>query len=91
MTPIKFTLTRPIEQDGKTISEITLDRPPNVGDLVAGDAFTGNVKRTAAILASMTGVTLPAIMRMSSRDFVAIGSVLSPMLGLGQDDEPGEA
>lgn len=89
MTPIKFPLARPIEHDGKTISEITIDRPPNVGDLVAGDAFTGNVKRTAAILASMTGITLPAIFKMSSRDFVAIGRVLAPMLG--ENDDPGEA
>lgn len=66
--PVTVPLSKPIEHDDKTIASLTL-KEMTVADLCASDLVDGPTKKSAALLASITGVPLPLILKLPIADY----------------------
>jgi hypothetical protein len=84
MLPISHTLVKPVTHAGKTYTEIVIDREPTVGDLAAMDEFSGDIMKTVAVIASLSGVPIPAIKAIAAREFGALADKVTPLLGNAQ-------
>jgi hypothetical protein len=87
---VTVTLQRPIESaDGKTLGTLTF-READLGDLIAGDSFTGDTARSAAILASMAGIPYPVMKKVKAIDLAAILDQAGPLMGNAPQSTTGE-
>lgn len=77
---ITVTLKKPITHNGATHTTLTF-RELELGDMIMGDKVEGEVGKTAAILASMADVPLPAFKRLSASDFKAVMDQVGPLMG----------
>ena len=75
-----YTLTTPIEYKGETIKTLAL-RPVRMKDLRTMDGMTGEIGRTLALVASITGVAIPALDEMTPDDFSGVMKALEPHMG----------
>ncbi|MBY3434816.1 phage tail assembly protein [Rhizobium laguerreae] len=75
-----ITLSAPVEHSGKAYSELTF-REATIGDLIMGDAVTGELTKTMAVLASISDVPLPAFKKIKARDLNAIMKATADLLG----------
>lgn len=78
--PVTVPLASPIEHDGKTLTELTF-REAELSDLCAADHFTGQMQKTAAVLAGMAEIPLPAIKRLKARDLSVIMDKVGHLMG----------
>lgn len=81
LTPVTIKLEEPVTANGKTYSEITINRKMKGKDLVAADAVRGDVLKGHAICASMTGVPLSVFSEMNIDDLAAVNEALIPFMG----------
>jgi hypothetical protein len=77
---ITVNLTKPIAHGDKTWNALTF-RALELGDMIMGDGFDGEVAKTAAILASMAGVPLPAFKHLTAADFKSVMETVGPLMG----------
>ena len=75
-----ITLSKPVEHNGKTYSELTF-REAEVGDLMVGGMFKDQLSQTIAILASISDTPLPAFKKIKARDLNAIMTATAELLG----------
>ena len=78
--PVTVSLASPIEHDDKIYATLTF-REAELGDLCAGDHFSGQMQKTAAVLAGMADVTLPVIKRLKARDLSIIMDKVGHLMG----------
>lgn len=78
MTTVK--LSAAIEHNGTTYSELNF-REATVGDLIVGDAVSGELTKTMAVLASISDVPLPAFKKIKAKDLTAIMVATAELLG----------
>lgn len=79
--PIVVPLTKAVEHGGKTYTQVTIDREPEVGDLAAMDPFEGQVMKSVALIASLADMPVPAVKKIRARDFAVLSTRLEPVLG----------
>lgn len=82
-------LSKAIEDAGKTYTELTF-REAELGDLIAADHMQGELGKTAAVIAGMAGVPLPAIRKLSMRDMNKIMKAVEPLMGNEPEPETGD-
>lgn len=73
-------LKKPITFKDQKISSLTF-REPEVGDLLVGDHFDGQLNKMMAILASISETPIPAFKRIKAKDFNVIITATSALLG----------
>ena len=78
--PVTVPLLAKIEHDGETYSEFTF-REAELGDLCAADAVSGEMQKTAAILAGMAGVPIQAIRKLKARDLSVVTDKVGHLMG----------
>jgi len=82
MSTVTVKLSRPITDGDKEITSLTF-REATVGDACAADLVAGDFQKTAAILAGMAGVSLPALRQISLREFNHIVQKVAALMGEG--------
>lgn len=75
-----ITLTKPITHNSTTITELTF-REATTGDFAAADAVTGEFTKTLAILAGMSGQTLPMMKAIPMKEFTRIVGEVAALMG----------
>ena len=65
---VTVSLSHPIEEDGKTVSSLTLRRPL-VRDLIASERQPGDIAQEAYLLSACSGLPFEAIGRMDAADY----------------------
>lgn len=86
-----FKLDYPLQMDGKTISEITLGRP-KLKDVIAAQRFKTPAEQSVGMIASMTGISVPALMEMDAADFAKVDGYFGPLFArMAQMEENGDA
>lgn len=89
MDSVKFTLTKPVNFNGETFSELTF-RAPDVGCMIdAEEAGESEGARFAGLIAAMCGMPIEAFRKVSIHDFRQIGDLVKPLIGNFEKD--GEA
>lgn len=84
MDPVKLKLKNPIDHEGETISELSF-KEITLGDLIAAEAIGGGDRaQTASLIASSTGVPIPAIKKLSATDTRAVLAAAAPFLGMAE-------
>ncbi len=78
--PVTVPLLAKIEPGDQTYTALTF-REAELGDLCAADAVTGEMQKTAAILAGMAGVPIQAIRKLKARDLAAITDKVGHLMG----------
>lgn len=73
----------PVEHGGKTIEELSFRRA-RFGDFCAADRVEGENNKTAAVLAGMSGTSIPVIQGLDMEDMAAVLEAASPLMGNGQ-------
>lgn len=86
---ITVTLSKPIEHNGESYSELSF-REPELGDFIAADAINGELGKTAAVLASMADVPFPAMKRLSMSDMNKIMDAVGHLMGNAPQVESGD-
>lgn len=79
-----FTLSTPVEHNGKEYSELTF-REATVGDLMVAGGFKDEMSQSIAILASISEVPLPAFRKIKARDLTKIMAATADLVGNGAD------
>lgn len=74
------TLSKPVEHNGKTYSELTF-REAEVGDLMVGGMFKDHLSQTVAVLASISDTPLPAFKKIKAKDLAAIMAATAELMG----------
>ncbi len=77
---VSFTLTKPVEHNGQTFDVLTF-REATAGDMMTAEGFGGSVSQTAAVLACMADIPLPAFRKISARDFNRIMVATAELMG----------
>lgn len=80
-------LSKPIEHDGQTLTEITV-RPATLGDMLMADLVQGEQTKQAAIYSSIAGVPLPAFRQLAPADYVKIVDAADALSGNGSAAAP---
>jgi len=75
-----ITLASPVEHGGKTYATLTF-REAETGDLMAAEKLEGQVSRTAAVLASMCDMPLPAFRKIKAKEFARIMTEVADLMG----------
>lgn len=83
-----ITLAAPVEHAGKTYTTLTF-REAETGDLMAAEKFEGQISSTAAVLASMCDMPLPAFRKIKAREFARIMKEVGHLMGEGPDRSEG--
>ncbi len=86
---ITVKLMTPVRDDaGKVIRELTFHEP-TVDDMLTAEAVGGgDLRGTVALLASMAGVEMTLMKRITRRDFQRITEAVAPLLeGSGAQEE----
>ena len=73
-------LARPIEHEGATIAELTF-REMLTLDAMAMDLVKGETAKNVALLASMSGKTIPFMQKIPWRELNRIADEVAPLLG----------
>lgn len=73
-------LKKPVEHAGVTYSEFTF-RELLTGDVAVADSQDGDFNKTLAMLASMAGVPLPVMKKLTMADFKQISECAAPLMG----------
>lgn len=71
------------EHNGKSYTELTFRRA-KFGDFCKADSITGESNKTAAILAGMSGTSIPVIQDLDMEDMATVLEIASPLMGNGQ-------
>lgn len=69
----------PVEHGGKTYAEATFARM-KVKDYAAADLFKGGTEKTAAMLASMSGIPVPVFKGMDIEDWLEVQEAAAPFM-----------
>lgn len=80
MSTVTVQLSKPIKEGDKEITSLTF-REATVGDACAADLVEGEFQKTAAILAGMADVSLPALRQIPLREFNEIVKKVSVLMG----------
>ncbi len=86
---ITVTLSKPIEHNGTSYSELSF-RDPELGDFIAADAIKGELGKTAAVLASMADIPFPAMKRLAMHDMNKIMDAVGHLMGNPPPAENGD-
>lgn len=78
--PIKISLTYPVEAFGDEIKELEIKRRPTTKDLKAMDSETGEVAKTAALLAKLAEVPPATVDQMDASDFSKAADIVQGFL-----------
>lgn len=81
MTTVK--LKHGATHNGNTITELTFRRA-KFGDFCKADKVSGEHDKTAAVLASMSGTSMPVIQDLDMEDMAAVLEAAAPLMGNGQ-------
>ncbi len=88
--PIKITLDTPIQYGSETITQVTIDRKPNAGDMVfamdEASAKDGSTKQGTLVLAlasRICDVSEPVLKKLDVSDFMKVSGVVSGFLPSG--------
>jgi hypothetical protein len=84
---MKITLTKPVEHDGKTVTELTF-KAATTGDAMAADVVSGDFSKTVAILAGMCEQSLPFMRKVALADTNRIASEVATAGLLGELSAP---
>lgn len=87
---ITVDLVSPIEHEGTTYPSLTF-REANLGDLIAADKYVTPLEKAAAVMASVSGVPLAAIRKLSVRDVGAVMERAGAFLGNDLTADTGES
>lgn len=79
---VTVALSKPIKDGDKEIASLTF-REATVGDACLADLVEGEFQQTAAILAGMAGVSLPALRQIPLREFNQIVTKVAVLMGEG--------
>ena len=83
--PVVFTLSEPIEieinKKTSTYNSLTFSRDLRTKDMVAMDTQTGDMRKSLAMYASMSGTPLPVLMELSPDDFNDMVLAVAPLMG----------
>lgn len=74
-----FTLTVPITDNGRVITEIRV-REPDLAAGVATEPFKTEGEQMQAMIASLTGLTIPVVAGLRLRDVTRIEAYVTPLL-----------
>lgn len=77
---ITVTLDEPVDHKGQAYDSLTFRRA-KAKDFVAMDAVKGEMRKTMALFASMSGVPLPVIEELDAEDFARVGVEIAPLMG----------
>ena len=77
---IKFTLDRPIQVEGKSVSELALRTDVRARDFFAADGAKGETEKAARIAARLANVPPSAIADKHARDFVRLMGIVGPLV-----------
>lgn len=80
---MKITLAKPVEHDGKTVTELTF-KAATTGDAMAADVVSGDFSKTVAILAGMCEQTLPFMRKVALADTNRIATEVAAAGLLGE-------
>lgn len=80
MTSATYKLKFPVTIGDKTVSEVAFTRNMKVKDYAAADIVKTGTDKTAAMLASMTGVPIPAFKEMDFEDWLGVQEVAAPFM-----------
>jgi len=89
---ITVKLRTPVEAGGQRIDKLVL-REPTVGDMLTAEAVGGGeLRQSVALLASMAGVEMEVMQRITRADFTRITEAAAPLLedSAGEDEGPRE-
>ena len=76
---MEYTLKKPIEDMGDKVITVTL-KEPTVDDLVVMDKYTGEMSKTRALIARLSGLSEKGVGQMSVPDFKSLTEMLQPFL-----------
>lgn len=77
---VTIPLLKPIQHDGKTITELTF-REAEVGDLIDAAACSSEMERIATVLAAACDVPLPVFRKIKARDLKNIMKQVGNLVG----------
>lgn len=80
MEPITIKLSHPVEAFGEQVSELVIKKRPKAKDLRAMDSEKGEVGKTAALMAQLTGVPSSTIDQLDAADFMKASEVVEGFL-----------
>lgn len=83
---VKVTLKTPITHNNVTYSELTF-REAEIGDMMAADHFKTEFSGTIAVLASISGVPLPAFQKIKVSDMKNIIAQTAEQMGNEQNTQ----
>jgi hypothetical protein len=78
--PIEISLNYPVEAFGEQISKLVIKRRPTTKDLKAMDAATGEIAKTAALVARLCEVPPATIDQMDAADFTRAADMVQDFL-----------
>jgi hypothetical protein len=76
----RFVLVAPIASGGDNIMSTLTLREPDLGSGVAVEKFKSEMEQTAALLAALSGLTIPAVMGLRLRDLARMEAWVYPLL-----------
>lgn len=83
-----FVLRAPIETDRMPVTEVTV-RVPDLASSIVAEKFKTESERLAAMIADLSGLKIPIVLRMKRRDIVRIEGWLTPFV-IGSSSQQGE-
>lgn len=86
---VNITLSKPVTHNDETYSALTF-REPEVGDLLIAEKSEGGMAQMVTLLASISGVPLPAFKKIKGRDLKRIIADTKDLLGNDQTNTTGE-
>lgn len=78
--PVVVTLKKPVIHGETTYTELSF-REATVGDMMAADHFTAEFSRLMAVLASISGMSLPAFKEIGAPDLKVIMAKTKHLVG----------
>lgn len=86
-----FGLVAPIETDAVPVASVTV-RAPDLAASIVVEKFKGDGQRLAAMIAELSGLSLPVVLRMKRRDVARIERWLAPFVtgSFSPTGDPGE-
>lgn len=80
MTSATYKLKFPVDHGGKPVSEVIFTRNMKVKDYAAADLVKTGTDKTAAMLASLTGVPIPVFKEMDFEDWLGVQETAAPFM-----------
>ena len=77
---VTVALKKPVEHAGVIYSELTF-REAEIGDMLVADNFDGEFAKNIAVLASISGVPMPAFKKIKVSDMKVIMVKVADLLG----------